>query len=121
MLPGFLVLLAAVAGLRLTARRWALVAVSGLVLVTVFALINYFVAGTGHRTSATSWDRCCTAAPGPRCCRKMTANLGPLTANPFVLVIPVVVIAAGAVVARPARFGAGPLAGACRASRCSRR
>ncbi len=49
---------------------------------------------------------------GPTLLRKMTANLGSLTANPFVLVIPVVVIAAGAVVARPARCGAGLLAGA---------
>ena len=48
MLPGFLVLLAAAAGVRLTARRCAFVVVSGLVLVIVFALINYLVPATGH-------------------------------------------------------------------------
>ncbi len=67
MVPGFLVLLAAAAGVRLTARRWALVAISGMVLVTAFALINYFVPRRVTRTSGTSWGRCCTAAPGPPC------------------------------------------------------
>jgi hypothetical protein len=47
--------------------------------------------------------------------RKIAANLGSLTANPFVLVIPVVVIVAGAVVARPALLRAELLAAAYRA------
>jgi hypothetical protein len=113
MVPGFLVLLAAAAGARLTARRWALVAISGMALVTVFALINYFVPGTGHSDIGHFVGQVLHGGAGPTLLRKMTANLGSLTANPFVLVIPVVVIAAGAVLARPARFGAGLLAQAC--------
>jgi hypothetical protein len=113
MVPGFLVLLAAAAGVRLTARRWALVAISGMALVIVFALINYLVPGTGHSDIGHFAGQVMHGGAGPTLLRKMTANLGSLTANPFVLVIPVVVIAAGAVLARPARFGAGLLAQAC--------
>ncbi len=40
MVPGFLLLLAAVAGIRITFRRGLLIGVSGLVLVTGFALLN---------------------------------------------------------------------------------
>ena len=98
MVPGFLVLLAAAAGVRLTARRWALVAISGMVLVTVFALINYFVPGTGHSDTGHFVGQVLHGGAGPTLLRKMTANLGSLTANPFVLVIPAVVIVAGAVV-----------------------
>ena len=112
MVPGFLVLLAAAAGVRLTVRRWALVAISGMVLVAVFAAINYFVPGTGHSDIGHFVGQALHGGAGPTLLRKMTANLGSLTANPFVLVIPVVVIVAGAVVAWPARLGAGLLAGA---------
>ena len=115
MLPGFLVLLAAAAGVRLTARRWALVVVSGLVLVIVFALINYLVAATGHSDIGHFAGQVLHGGAGPTLRRKIAANLGSLTANPFVLVIPVVVIVAGVVVARPAMLRARPLAGAYQA------
>lgn len=114
MLPGFLVLLAAVAGVRLTARRWALVAVSGLALVIVFALINYLVPGTGHSDIGLFAGQVLHGGAGPTLRRKIAANLGSLTANPFVLVIPVVVIVSGAVVARPAMLRAERLAVAYR-------
>jgi hypothetical protein len=115
MLPGFLVLLAAAAGVRLTARRWALVVVSGLVLVILFALINYFVAATGHSDIGHFAGQVLHGGAGPTLRRKIAANLGSLTANPFVLVIPVVVIVAGVVVARPAMLRARLLAGAYQA------
>jgi hypothetical protein len=115
MIPGFLVLLAAAAGVRLTPRRWVLVLVSGLVLVTVFALINYLVPGTGHSDIGHFAGQVLHGGAGPTLRRKIAANLGSLTVNPFVLVIPVVVIAAGAVIARPAMLRAGPVAGTYRA------
>ena len=113
--PGFLVLLAGAAGVRLTARRWALVVVSGLALVIVFALINYLVPGTGHSDIGHFAGQVLHGGAGPTLRRKMTANLGSLTENPFVLVIPVVVILAGAVIARPALLRAERLAEAYRA------
>jgi hypothetical protein len=100
--PGFLVLLAAAANVRLTVRRWVLVVVSGLALVIVVALINYLVPGTGHSDIGHFAGQALHGGAGPTLRRKIAANLGSLTANPFVLVIPVVVIAAGAVVTRPA-------------------
>ncbi|HEY2306000.1 MAG TPA: hypothetical protein VGI05_08985, partial [Streptosporangiaceae bacterium] len=115
MVPGFLVLLAAAAGVRLTTRRWALVVVSGLVLVIVFALINYLVPGTGHSDIGHFAGQVLHGGAGPTLRRKVAANLGSLTANPFVLVIPVVMIVAGVVVARPAVLRAASLAGAYRA------
>jgi hypothetical protein len=115
MLPGFLVLLAAAAGVRLTARRWALVMVSGLMLVIVFALINYLVPATGHSDIGHFAGQVLHGGAGPTLRRKIAANLGSLTANPFMLVIPVVVIVAGVVVARPAMLRARPLAGAYQA------
>ncbi len=114
MVPGFLVLLAAAAGVRLTARRWVLAAVSGVAVVTVFALINYFVPGTGHSDIGQFAGRALHGGAGPILRRKIAANLGSLTANPFVFVIPVAVIAAGAVIAWPDRLRAGLLAGAYR-------
>ena len=110
MVPGFLVLLAAAASVRLTARRWALVMVSGLALVIVFALINYLVPGTGQSDIGHFAGQVLHGGAGPTLHRKIAANLGSLTTNPFVLVIPAVVIVAGAVVARPAMLRAGPLA-----------
>src|SRR5439155_1370121 len=48
MVPCFLLLAMAVAGVRLNWRRVLLVAVSGLALFAVFALISYLVPATGH-------------------------------------------------------------------------
>src|SRR6185312_8477726 len=115
MVPGFVVLLAAAGSVRLPPRRWALVAVSGLALVTAFALINYLVPDTGHSDIGHFAGQVLHGGAGPTLRRKIAANLGSLTANPFVLVIPVVVIAAGAVVAPPALLRAEPVARAYRA------
>jgi hypothetical protein len=113
--PGFLVLLAGAAGARLTARRWALVAAGGLALVIGFALINYLVPGTGHSDIGHFAGQVLHGGAGPTLRRKVAANLGSLTENLFVLVIPVVVIVAGAVIARPALLRAKRLAVAYRA------
>ena len=47
MVPAFLVLLAAVAGIKVTVRRALLIAVSGLVLVALFAVADYFIPAIG--------------------------------------------------------------------------
>lgn len=114
MVPGFLVLLAAAAGVRLTARHWAGLAVSGVALVTVFALINYFVPGTGRSDMGQFVGQVLHGGAGAVVRRKIAANLGSLTSNPFVPVIPAAVIAAGAVIASPGRLRAGLLARAYR-------
>jgi hypothetical protein len=104
MLPGFLLLLAAAANVRITWRRAALAGVSGLALVTVFALVNYFVPVTGHSDVGGFVGQVLHGGAGATLQRKISSNLGSLTANPFIPVVPVVVAGLGAIVAWPARL-----------------
>jgi hypothetical protein len=106
MVPGFLVLLAAAAGVKLTARRWALIAVSGVVLVVAFALVSYFAPTGGHSDIGGFVGQSLHGGAGDTLQRKISSNVGSLTANPFMFVIPVVLIALGTVVAWPARLRA---------------
>jgi hypothetical protein len=106
MVPGFLVLLAAVAGVKLTARRWALVAVSGVALVVAFALVSYFVPVAGHSDIGGFVGQSLHGGAGDTLQRKISSNVGSLTANPFMFVVPVLLIVLGAVVAWPARMRA---------------
>jgi hypothetical protein len=141
MLPGFLVLILAVrdkaAGDRaagdkaagdkaagdkgngdkgkwLTWPRAALIGVSGLALVTVFALVNYFVPATGASDIGGFVGQLLHGGAGATVQRKISSNLGSLTANPFNLVIPVVVAGLGAIVAWPTRLHCPLLARAYR-------
>jgi 1-acyl-sn-glycerol-3-phosphate acyltransferase len=108
--PGFLVLLAAAAGVKLTARRWALVVVSGLALVAVFALATYLVPVTAHSDIGSFVGQSLHGGAGGTLRRKISSNLGSLAANPWMPAIPVVIILLGALVAWPARLRAGLLA-----------
>jgi hypothetical protein len=114
MLPGFLVLFVAAAGRPVTWWRAALIGVSGLALVTVFALVNYFVPVTGHSDIGGFVGQVLHGGAGATVQRKIGSNLGSLTANPFNLVIPAVVAALGAVAAWPARLRCPQLARAYR-------
>jgi hypothetical protein len=104
MVPGFLVLLAAAAGVRVTARRAALIAVSGVALVTLFALVNYFAPVTGHSDIGGFVGKAIHGGAGAIVHRKISSNLGSLTANPFIPVIPAVIAALGAMIAWPGRL-----------------
>jgi hypothetical protein len=114
MLPGFLVLLAAAAHAAITWRRAALIAVSGLALVAVFALVNYFVPVTGHSDIGGFAGQVLHGGAGATLQRKISSNLGSLTASPFDPVIPVVVAVLGAIAAWPARLRCTLLARAYR-------
>ncbi len=104
MVPGFLVLLATAAKMRITTRRAMLVAVSGLALVTLFAIVSYFVPVAGHSDVGGFVGKALHGGAGAILHRKINSNLGSLTANPFIPVIPVVVIALGLMAAWPARL-----------------
>jgi hypothetical protein len=114
MVPAFLLLLAALAGLRLTARRMSLIAVSGLVLVAGFALVNYFVPATGPSDIGAFVGHVLHGGSGGILQRKVGSNIGSLSENPWVLVIPVVIFAAGLMLVWPTRLGLRPLAAAYR-------
>ena len=126
MLPGFLVLILVAGdkaagdegngdkGKWLTWPRAALIGVSGLALVTVFALVNYFVPVTGHSDIGGFVGQLLHGGADATVQRKIGSNLGSLTANPFNLVIPVVVAGLGAIVAWPTRLHCPLLARAYR-------
>jgi hypothetical protein len=104
MVPGFLVLLAAAARVRITTRRALLAAVSGAAVVILFALVNYFIPVTGHSDIGGFVGKAIHGGAGAILQRKVSSNLGSLTANPFIPVIPVLVIVLGLIVAWPARL-----------------
>jgi hypothetical protein len=107
--PGLLLLIMAVAGVRITWRRAAVLAVSGVLVIAVFALVNYFVPVTGHSDVGAFAGQALHGRGGETLQRKISTNLGSLTATPFSLIIPAAVIALGVLLLRPGWFGAGAL------------
>jgi hypothetical protein len=101
-------------GNRLTWPRAALIGVSGLALVTLFALVNYFVPATGHSDMGAFTGQLLHGGAGAIVQRKIGSNLGSLTANPLNLVIPVVLVVSGVIVAWPERLWCRLLARAFR-------
>jgi hypothetical protein len=104
MVPCFLLLAMAVAGMRLNWRRILLVAVSGLILFAVFALISYLVPATGHSDIGAFAGNTLHGHSGGLLLRKIKSNLGSLSVNAFSPLIPVVVIVTGLMLWRPAWF-----------------
>jgi hypothetical protein len=104
MVPCFLLLGMVVAGVRLNWRRILLVAVSGLVLFAVFALISYLVPATGHSDIGVFAGNTLHGRSGGLLLRKINSNLGSLSVNAFSPLIPIVVIVTGLMLWRPAWF-----------------
>jgi hypothetical protein len=119
MLPGFVLFLTAAAGIRITVRRLVLAAVSGLLLVALFALASYLLPVTGHSDIGAFAGQALHGQAGPILRRKISSNLNSLGGNPFVLVIPAALVLAGLVLAGlaagwPAWLRGSLLARACR-------
>jgi hypothetical protein len=104
MVPCFLLLGMVVAGIRLNWRRILLVAVSGLALFAVFALISYLVPATGHSDIGVFAGNTLHGRSGGLLLRKINSNLGSLSVNAFSPLIPIVVIMTGLMLWRPAWF-----------------
>jgi hypothetical protein len=104
MVPAFLLLLAAVAGVRITVRRGTAIGVSGLVLVTGFALLDYFVPTTGPSDIGAFVGHVLHGGSGGIVQRKLSANIGSLTTTVYSPIVPAVVIVAALMLAWPARF-----------------
>jgi hypothetical protein len=116
LVPCLLLLIAWFAGVRV-GGRWAVpVAVSGLVVFLAFAVISYFLPGAGvSDMGAFAGDllhRSQHGGAGDVLARKVSANVGSLTLNFFGWLIPVVAVAAGAALWRPAALRLRTLAGA---------
>jgi len=105
MVPCFLLLGLAVAGVRLNWRRVLLVAVSGLALFAVFALISYFVPATGKSDIGSFAGSTLHGHSGGLLLRKINSNIGSLSVNAFSPLIPIVVVLTGLMLWRPSWFG----------------
>jgi len=104
MVPGFLLLLAAIAGLRITVRRGSLIGVSGLLLVTAFALINYFLPATGPSDIGGFVGHALHGGAGSILQRKITSNAGSLTQTWYTPAVPVAAVVTGLMIAWPGRL-----------------
>jgi len=104
MVPCFLLLAMAVAGIRLNWRRVLLVAVSGLALFAVFALISYLAPATGHSDIGVFAGNTLHGRSGGLLLRKINSNLGSLSVNAFSPLVPIVAIVTGLMLWRPAWF-----------------
>jgi hypothetical protein len=105
MVPCFAVLAMAVAGVRLTWRRLAVAAVSGLALFVVFALVSYFTAVTGKSDIGAFAGDALHGHAGSVLLRKIGTNLGSLSVGMFSPLVPIVVVVTGLMLWRPAWFG----------------
>lgn len=105
MVPCFLLLALAVAGVRLNWRRVLLVAVSGLALFAVFALISYFAPATGKSDIGSFAGSTLHGHSGGLLLRKIDSNIGSLSVNAFSPLIPLVVLVSGLMLWRPGWFG----------------
>jgi hypothetical protein len=106
MVPAFGVLLAAAAGVRVTGRHAAVIAVSGLAVVVAFALVSYFLPVAGPSDISGFVGRSLHGGAGIILARKAHSNLASLGTSPFVLIVPVLVAALGVVIAWPGRVRA---------------
>jgi len=105
MVPCFALLAMAVAGVRLTWRRLALAAVSGLALFVVFALVSYFTAVTGRSDIGAFAGDALHGHAGSVLLRKIGSNLGSLSVSMFSPLVPILVVVTGLMLWRPAWFG----------------
>jgi hypothetical protein len=105
MLPAFLVLLAALAGIAITPRRAAIVAVSGVLLIAIFAVLNFlFPAATGASDIGGFVGQVLNGGGGGILQRKIHANIGSLAENWATPIIPIVVVGTGLMLAWPDRL-----------------
>lgn len=113
--PGFLMLALVVAGMRITWRRAVVLALSGVLVIAAFALVNYFVPVTGHSDIGAFAGQALHGQGGGTLQRKISTNLSSLTGTPYSLIIPAAIVVFGVVLLRPDWFRASLLAEARRA------
>ena len=102
--PCFVLLLMAMAGIRITVRRVAVVLGSGLALFAVFALINYLVPATGQSDIGAFAGNLFHGHAGGLLLRKWNSMLGSLAVSSYSPVVPLTVILVGLMLLIPSRF-----------------
>jgi hypothetical protein len=104
MVPGFVLLLMAMAGIRISVRRVALILGSGLALFAVFAFTNYLVPATGQSDIGAFAGNLLHGHAGGLLQRKVTSMIGSLAVNAYSPLVPVIVVAVGLMLAKPSWF-----------------
>jgi hypothetical protein len=104
MVPAFLVLLAVVAGIKITFRRALLIAVSGLVLVAAFAVADYLIPAIGPSHLGDFVGSLLHGRAGGTLHRKLSSNLHSLTETWYTPAVPVVALGTGLMLAFPGRL-----------------
>ncbi len=120
MVPAFGVLLAAMAGLRVTAGRGLFIAISGLALVTAFAVLDYLLPGVGPSDIGAFVGHVLHGGAGAILHRKVSSNLHSLAESWLAPLVPAVAAGTGAMLAWPSRLGLRTLARSCRLRRLLR-
>jgi hypothetical protein len=105
MVPCFALLGLLMTGIRLNWRLVLLIAVSGLALFVVFALISYFVPVTGKSDIGAFAGSSLHGHSGGLLLRKINSNLGSLSVNALSPLSPLVVVVTGLMLWRPSWFG----------------
>jgi hypothetical protein len=99
--PCALLLLMAMAGIRITVRRVAVVLGSGVALFAVFAVINYLIPSTGQSDIGSFAGNLVHGHSGGLLLRKLTSMLDSISLSPAVLPI---IILVGLILLRPSWF-----------------
>ena len=99
--PCALLLLMAMAGIRITVRRVTVVLGSGVALFAVFAVINYLIPATGQSDIGSFAGNLFHGQSGGLLMRKLTSMLGSIGLSPAVLPI---VILIGLILLKPSWF-----------------
>jgi hypothetical protein len=101
LVPCLALLIMALAGMRVNWRRATLVAVSGLALFVVFAVVSYLIPAVGVSDIGTFAGNLLHGQGGALLERKASSNIGTLTVSPFSPLIPVAATATGFALWRP--------------------
>ena len=99
--PCALLLLMAMAGIRITVRRVTVVLGSGVALFAVFAVINYLIPATGQSDIGSFAGNLFHGQSGGLLMRKLTSMLGSIGLSPAVLPI---IILIGLILLKPSWF-----------------
>jgi hypothetical protein len=115
LVPAFLVLIAGLAGVRISARAALLVLVSGLAVIALIAVVSYNFPSAGPSDISNFVRQILHGDALSILHRKASANVGSLTETWFTPVVPLVVLITGAMLAWPGRMRQRTLVQASRA------
>jgi hypothetical protein len=104
MVPAYLVLVAAIGGVKITARRGLAIAVSGIALVTVFAVLDYLLPAIGPSHLGGFVGQLLHGGASATLHRKISSNLHSLTQTWYTPFVPVVAVVTGLMLAWPERM-----------------